>query len=215
MCRISWLYRHANRNSDWCSTTPQEVLSSQHIQLALLLPFLGVAVQLGTPYFRCVGVEVAETSANIACWAICKIANSGFVRPAASSGNSAPNFSAKYNSMEPDSNSRCGGCEEWSSSAEFWALGFISTKPLPTDRLANVDQPGVVFGIHKTQFQAVPPASRFTFTPLASPVNTAETDALPTQASIVGKTATGLVNVAKAPPLALSQSIPLRCVNFV
>jgi hypothetical protein len=52
------------------------------------------------------------------------------VRPAKSLGRNAPNFSARYSRIAPDSNTRIGGCALWSSSAGIFEFGLISTKPL-------------------------------------------------------------------------------------
>ena len=53
------------------------------------------------------------------------------MRPAWSVGRKAPNFSAKYSSIAPDSKMRWGLSPLRSIMAGILELGFTSTKPLP------------------------------------------------------------------------------------
>jgi hypothetical protein len=119
----------------WCSVRrPRRALrpaAVQHVHLAL--DFHGVAVDGVADLLRRIRVEVAETAAQVT--ARCpsaRTASSGTRRAQPGSvGTKAPNFSARYSRMAPDSNTRTGCGPLWSTSAGILELGLIATKPLP------------------------------------------------------------------------------------
>ena len=123
-------------------------------------------------------------------------------RAAGSVGTKAPNFSARYSRMAPDSNTRTGCGPLRSTSAGILELGLAATKPLPNC------SPWLMRTSQASYSAPVWPAASssssitVTFTPLGVPSEYSCSGCLPTGSSFsCVAPATGRLMLANRPPL--------------